>query len=87
MTKPRSKSSSKPRINSLVKFKREYYSPEDEKRYFSDILDQTFIYLGDIVNQPGHCILIRVGPKPGLAGTFELFRHTADFEELSEDEI
>lgn len=77
----------KPRINSLVKFKRGKYEARAEKMYYGDLIGKTFIYLGDIVNQPGHCILVEVGNLPHLPSKFELFRHTADFEELSEDEI
>jgi hypothetical protein len=76
-----------PRPLALVRFKRGKYSPEDEAKYYFDLLHGEFIYLGDIPNQPGHCVLIRVGPKPDFAGSFELFRHTADFEEIPEDEL
>jgi len=79
--------SGKLRQNALVKFKRGKYSKEYEEKYYKDLLDKTFIYLGEIPNQPGHCVLIEIGSKPDLAGRLELFRHIEDFEELPEEEI
>ena len=81
-----------PRPYSLVKFKRKKYSEEHISRYYHDIVDKTLIFLGEIPNQPGHCILWSIEQYPGIGRLDyevkpELFRHTADFEELSEDEV
>lgn len=83
----------KPRPLSLVRFKRNHRSEEDEQKYYLSLLDRWFIYLGDIPNQPGHCVLINAGGAPGHPEhnheqrTLELFRHTGDFEEVPEGEV
>lgn len=76
----------KPRPFSLVRFVGRY-SPEDMERYYKPLVGKQFIFFGEIPNQPGHCILWTVGPKPTLVGEPEFFRHTEDFEEIPEDEL
>lgn len=77
----------KPRPHSIVRFKRNQHSKEDEAKYYSNLLDKQFIFLGEFPNQPGHCILVEIGPYPDYSGKFEMFRHTVDFEEVPEDEL
>jgi len=77
----------KPRPHSIVRFKRGQHPPKDEAKYYSTILDKQFVFLGEFPNQPGHCILVEIGPRPDYPGRFEMFRHTVDFEEVPEDEL
>lgn len=77
----------KPRPNSIVRFKHRDHSQENLDKYYSGLLDKQFIFLGEFPNQPGHCILVEIGPKPDYPGSFVMFRHTDDFEEVPEDEL
>jgi hypothetical protein len=63
------------RLNSIVKF--------DSVEDLSEIFDKrdTFIYLGDIAQMPGHCIVIRMGD-----GTLFYCIHTDNFVEVPEEE-
>lgn len=56
--------------------------PEDLHHYYESLRGRTFILLGDIKQQMGHCILIDINTKE-----FELFWHTEDFIELTDDEV
>ena len=81
-----------PRPLSIVRFKVEDRKKEIEQGYYTGLLDsdgksKQFIYLGDMPNQTGHCVLIEIGPQPDLQGSFRLFHHTADFEEIPEDDL
>lgn len=53
----------------------------DETFYQSFLRENHFIFLGEIPNQPGHCVLL------GKSGRMYDGFHTDDFEELSEDEV
>lgn len=50
--------------------------------------DDVFVYLGDIIQAPGHCVVIRVSPASKDNKPDEIFsmRHTFDFEEVLEDD-
>jgi len=76
-----------PRQYAVVRFKEEECKEAIAQGYYAELLGKQFIYLGDIPNQPGHCVLVEVGPKPNLEGKLHLFRHTDDFEEIPEDEL
>lgn len=72
----------------LVRFRHELRKKEIEEGYYAALIGKEFIYLGDIPNQPGHCVLVEIGPKPDLLGSaIRLFHHTSDFEEIPEDEL
>lgn len=77
-----------PRQYSMVKVSDFWLKTIENTCYDSDslyrqaIVDNHFIFLGDIPNQQGHCIVISV--KTGMV--FSCY-HTEDFEELSEDEV
>lgn len=43
---------------------------------------ETFIYLGEIPNMPGHCVLYRISAEKILYAF-----HTENFVELTEEEI
>lgn len=79
----------KPRPNSIVRFKKGHLnlSEGDIEKYYGDLIGKQFIFLGEFPNQPGHCILVKIGEGPDYRGSFEMFRHTADFEEVPEDEL
>ena len=77
----------KPRPNSIVRFKRGQHSAEYIAKYFTKLLDKQFVFLGEFPNQPGHCILVEIGPQPDYQGTFKMFHHTVNFEEVPEDEL
>jgi len=67
------------RQNALVKFKEdvlEMYNSTDE----DFVKEIRFVYLGDIPNMPGHCVL------GGQYGKIHFGIHTNDLVELSEDE-
>jgi len=68
------------RQNALVKFNEdvlETYRSTDE-----DFVEELrFVYLGEIPNMPGHCII------GGYSGKIHFGIHTNDLVELSEDEI
>ena len=69
-----------PRVNSLVRFDSSDVPPEYRSSYpFADT--DKFIYLGDIVQMPGHCILIRFSDGK----VFSAY-HTENFVELTDDE-
>ena len=72
----------------LVRFRAELRQKEIKQGYYADLVGKQFIYLGEIPNQIGHCVLVEVGPKPDLLGTaIRLFHHTGDFEEIPEDKL
>jgi len=77
----------KPRPNSIVRFKSEQHSAENIAKYFTQFLNKQFIFLGEFPNQPGHCILVEIGPQPDYLGTLKMFHHTDNFEEVPEDEL
>jgi hypothetical protein len=56
--------------------------PLDYIKYFKHLEDRQFIYLGDIVQSPGHCILIDMED-----GHIEVMHHTDNFRVLTEDEV
>ena len=77
----------KPRPHSIVRFKHEQHSKEHLDKYYAQLLNKHFVFLGEFPNQPGHCILVEIGSGPDYPGKFEMFRHTDDFEEVPEDEL
>ena len=55
------------------------YNTARDEFYKSFLAEDTFIFLGEIPNQRGHCVLL------GKSGRMYDEFHTDDFEELSED--
>lgn len=80
-----------PRQYSLVKIKESAHS--DTKEYFKEC--STIIFLGEIPNMPGHCIVYRkrffLDPSESFSlgdeDKIEYGFHTDDFEEISIEEI
>lgn len=71
----------KPRNLSLVKFNEESVHPDIRKSYpFQP--GEALLFVGEIVNMPEHCILIRVDVGETVIGY-----HTENFVELSEEEL
>jgi len=71
----------KPKNNSLVRF----FPPEGYKDYpftSGDIL----LFLGEIVNMPGHCAIATINKNLGNSGVIFTGYHTDNFIELKEDE-
>jgi hypothetical protein len=72
--------SKKPRKNSLVKFDFTTFPPEFWKKYpFRE--DGVYVYLGEIVNMKGHCIVVDHNNGQIFSGY-----HIEDFVELTEEE-
>lgn len=70
-----------PRTNSLVKFDYKQMPIEYHKAYpFAE--NDVFVFLGEIVNMPGHCIVINHRTGKIFSGY-----HSENFIELTEDEI
>ena len=84
------------KVNSIVKFNTELsiYNMDTKKtvlyrkaypteymKYYKSLEDRLFIYLGDIVQQPGHCILVDMN-----TGLLEVGHHTDNFVVVPEDE-
>ena len=70
-----------PRKLSWVKFD---FSGMDEQTYsdYAQIFnEEAYIFMGEITNMPGHCILL----SPN--GNTKIGYHTENFIELSEDEV
>jgi hypothetical protein len=68
------------RQNALVRFDFES-TPEKFHKDYPFTPKDRFVYLGDIVQMPGHCIVVRL--KDGHVFTCY---HTDNFTELTEDE-
>ena len=71
----------KPSKFPLVKFDFDN-CPKEQHKYYKSLKGRTFILFGDIKQQPQHCILLDIKTKQ-----FELFWHTDQFIELTEDEV
>lgn len=68
------------RINSIVKIKESACSfVKNDLRHYN-----TIIFLGEIPNMPGHCVLACFNGKH--KATIEFGYHIGDFEELSQEE-
>ena len=71
----------KPRKLSLVKFAPENMTPEMKAKYpFKE--GQVYIFIGEVVNMPGHCV---IAEHP--SGTIFSGYHTENFIELDKDEV
>lgn len=78
----------KPRPLSIVRFRHEQHTDESNKKYYKGLIGKHFLFMGEIPNQIGHCILWTVGPRDkNFVGEPEFFRHTEDFEEVHEDDL
>jgi hypothetical protein len=69
-----------PRELSLVRFLWDDIPKEQHKHYPFSYLENTYIFIGEIPNMPGHCI---VAQKNGI---FHTGYHTENFKEIPEDE-
>jgi hypothetical protein len=69
-----------PRQYSLVRFSYEDI-PEEYHSGYPFIPDRLYIFLGEIPNMPGHCIVIDHGD-----GTVHSGYHIENFSEISEEE-
>jgi hypothetical protein len=70
-----------PRQYSLVKFDYESTPVEYHKCYpFKE--NEHYIFLGDIPNMPGHCVVVSV-----KTGQIYSCYHTENFIELTDDEV
>lgn len=66
----------------LVKFDYSNMPDKWEKEYLEVFdPDKVYIYLGEIVQMPGHCILVEMKTGKVISGY-----HTDNFIELTEDE-
>ena len=83
----------KPELNSFVVFdfcalperfhsEDDYERDEDYELYYKHFEDKTYIFLGEIVQAPGHCILLDID-----TGKVEAMHHTDNFRQLTEDEV
>jgi len=78
---PRSKRNAKPRRMSLVRFKAESLPSHFLKKYPFKA-GRTYVYLGELVNMGGHCVV--ADHKTGrLYSGF----HTENFVEIPADEV
>ena len=71
-----------PRKLSLVKF--DYDSlPEKYHKYYTSVFpkESSFIFLGEVTNCPGHCVLATKD------GKIHYMYHTDNFVELTRDEL
>ena len=71
---------------SLVKFNFESLNPaafkeEDCGRHYPFSIYDKFVYLGDVVQMPGHCIVVNT-----TTGQIYCGYHTDNFVEISEEE-
>ncbi len=86
-----------PRLNSLVKFDFDsFINPEEKvasqhyinnylkvfKRFDLKTREGVYIYIGDIAQMPGHCIVLDYKTERIISGY-----HTDNFIELTEDEV
>ena len=71
-----------PRQYSLVKFDYSGMTDEWVKEYKKIFDVDIFIYLGEIPNMPGHCVLLRHSDGAHFFGY-----HIENFVELTEDEV
>lgn len=69
-----------PRNLSLVKFDYDNV-PKEDHHYYPFIKDMSYLFLGEIPNMPGHCVLIGKNEKHYIG------YHIEDFIELTVDEI
>ena len=75
------KSQSVPRQNALVKFNFAAL-PKEYWAQYPFVENAVYVYLGEIPNMPGHCV---VGEHP--CGKIFSGYHTENFKELEEDEF
>jgi len=67
--------------NTLVRFDVASINPKYQHEYpFSE--SDRFVYMGDIVQMPGHCVVVRLGD-----GKVFTCYHTDDFIELVDKEV
>ena len=57
-------------------------TPKKDHKYYEELRGRTFFLMGDIKQQKHHCVLIDVH-----TGKIEMFWHTDQFVELTEDEV
>ncbi len=69
-----------PRPLSLVKFRFDVIPVEYHAKY-PFIMGRTYIFLGEIPNMPGHCVV-----ADHITGQLQSGYHSENFIELSEDE-
>ena len=83
---PRTKSFTKGsmRLNSIVRFKKE--SAEHYSMLFKCDKNAHFIYMGDIVQMPGHGIFLGLYNPPIRGQMFSGF-HTDSFEEVPQQDV
>ena len=74
-----------PRTNSIVRLRpnSHQYQYEREQATRSDFFNEwRYVYLGEIVNMPGHCILLGTRTNEMYMGY-----HCDEFEEIPEEEV
>lgn len=71
-------------INSFVVFDTDSISKDLYEEYFKDIFPKgkLFVYLGEIKQAPGHCILCDLD-----TGKITGMYHTVNFREATDDEV
>ena len=72
-----------PRNLSLVKLADSVTDDMIKEYHYPFKRSLTYIFLGEIVNMPGHCIVIEYKANHTVYSGY----HTADFKELKKDEI
>lgn len=72
-----------PRINSYVVFDKKSCSKAQYEKYYKETFDgKLFVFLGEIKQCPGHCILVDL--KDGkIVGMY----HTDNFREATDNEV
>ena len=73
-----------PRVNSFVVFDQTTCNKEIYDKYFANVFgnNKLFIFLGEIPNARGHCILVDL-----TTGKIIGIYHTSNFREANENEV
>lgn len=77
-----------PRYLSIVRFDFDGFPKDFDTSVYPFDKDERFIFLGEIPNMPGHCVVLRMVTGPGLVKPDAVFGyHTENFVELPTEEI
>lgn len=69
--------------NTFVVFDKSSCTSEIYEKYYKEIFDnKLFIFLGEVTNAPGHCILVDLN-----TGLISGLYHTDNFRIATEDEV
>lgn len=89
--KPNKNNYNGPRPYSFVRFKFETMNEEIQSYYshFQLEKNQTLIFISEIANMPGHCIVTKITRNKDSSESVRTYTgyHTSDFVELTDEEI